>query len=393
MSRAKNRSAQDGEQTQIQKEKTFRISAKRIMLTYSQVNTEMSPEDVLEQLKNKPSLGRFNYLIAKELHDDGGVHFHVVLINYTKFSIRSETLLDLEYQGTTYHGHYKPVKYYARAIEYVCKHNQYITDIEHLIDGRICDERQLLFLEARRVGVDKALVNYTINNPKKAFPSTSVSSLKKNFKDVQEMENNLRDDLLTTPFKPENFNLQGALKEWNDNPDMHKNKALLLVGESGIGKTSYAKVFCASHGLKPLFVNHREGFKRINSSYDAVIIDDANLSQFEDTQILALLDNSAPKTLRVMYQSVRKKRGVVMIVLMNRAQFKKLYPIFTQDAYARRVVIYEPKQPFMINVNITNNTNNSIFNQNNTFQQHVKEDQQLIEDNRKRCVDILHYDS
>ena len=82
-----------------------------------------------------------------------------------------------------------------------------------------------------------------------------------------------------------------------------------------------------------------------------------------------------------------------MIVLMNRAQFKKLYPIFTQDAYARRVVIYEPKQPFMINVNITNNTNNSIFNQNNTFQQHVKEDQQLIEDNRKRCVDILHYDS
>ena len=60
-------------------------------------------------------------------------------------------------------------------------------------------------------------------------------------------------------------------------------------------------------------------------------------------------------------------------------QFKKLYHIFTQDAFARRVVIYEPTQPFMTNVYITNNTNNYILSQ-NIFKQHVEEEKQLIKD-------------
>ena len=189
--------------------------------------------------------------------------------------------------------------------------------------------------------------------------------------------------------KPENFHLQGALRDWNNNSDIHKNKALLLVGESGIPKSSYGKMFCADHPLKTLIMNHREDFKIINSSYDVIIIDDANLSQFEETQILALLDNSAPKTLRVIYQSVRKKAGAIMMILVNHRQFKKLYTIFTQDGYARRVVVFQPKQPFMINVNITNNC---IFNPSNTFQQHVDDDKQLIKDNRQRCVEIFNED-
>ena len=167
---------------------------------------------------------------------------------------------------------------------------------------------------------------------------------------------------------------------------------MLLVAESGIDKTSYAKVFCEHHGWKTLIVNHKEDFQRINSSYDAVIIDDANLAQFEDTQILALLDNSAPKTLRVMYQSVRKKKGVVMMILMNHMQFKKVYPILKQKAFARKIVLYKPTPPFIINVNITNNTNNTnnfIFNQKNNFEPHAEAEQQLIKDNQKRGFDIF----
>ena len=86
MPKVKDQTAQDRKQEE--KQKNFRISAKRIILTYSQAHSEMSTEDVLEQLKNKPSLGQFNYLIAREVDEDGGLHFHVVLINFTKFSIQ-----------------------------------------------------------------------------------------------------------------------------------------------------------------------------------------------------------------------------------------------------------------------------------------------------------------
>ena len=352
----------------------------------------MSTEDVLKQLQEKPSLGRFHYVVAKSLHQNEGVHFHVVLINYTKFDIRNETVLDLEYQGITYHGNSQSIKYYVRSVEYVCKDKEYITDMENLINGKICDDKEILWLQAQKIRYEKALFDYTIKNPKKALSSPNISSLRRNFRDMEDLENNIQDDLLDTPFTPENFNLQGALKEWNDNPAIHQNKALLLVGPSGIGKTSYAKTFCADHQLKTLIVNHKEDFKKINSSYDAIIIDDANVSQFEDTQILALLVNSAPKTLRVLYQTVRKKKGVTTIILMNHREFRKKGHLFIEDAFARRVVIFQPKQPFMINVKITHNTNNSFFNHHNTFQQHVDDDQQLIEDNRKRCREILNED-
>lgn len=89
----------------------------------------MSLQDVLHQLQGRPALGRFHYLIAQELHQNEGVHFHVVLINYTKLHIRSEKVLDLECQGITYHGNYQAVKYYARTMEYVCKKKQYVTDV------------------------------------------------------------------------------------------------------------------------------------------------------------------------------------------------------------------------------------------------------------------------
>lgn len=56
-------------------------------------------------------------------------------------------------------------------------------------------------------------------------------------------------------------------------------------------------------------MNHKEGFQRITNSYQPIIVDDANVADFTDTQLLALLDNSTSKSIRVMYKTVRKKKG------------------------------------------------------------------------------------
>lgn len=56
------------------KTKKFRFNARQIGLTYSQVPESWTHETVLELLK---SLGDLRaYVVAKELHQDGGKHFH-----------------------------------------------------------------------------------------------------------------------------------------------------------------------------------------------------------------------------------------------------------------------------------------------------------------------------
>lgn len=105
-------------------EKPFRISARRLYLTYSQVPKEMSYEDLLESL-NKVVVFK-NYLVAKESHATEGFHFHVLLVANSKFDIRNENYLNVEYNGKTYHGNYqKSSRTFKNCVEYICKQGDY----------------------------------------------------------------------------------------------------------------------------------------------------------------------------------------------------------------------------------------------------------------------------
>lgn len=231
------------------KQKKFRISAKRMVLTYSQVDTDMTPTDLLFLLERR----LFDYVIAKEQHNspdstdfenkssscqqrstsnEKGIHYHVILIGQKKFEINSQKLLDIEFKGKTYHGNYQPVKYLTHTIEYVCKHKMYITSLTNLQDGKFLDDKDFLLQRAKIVGVDEALLEYSIKYPRKGI--TSIKNFKKNFQEMQNLQMSTKGDLLETPFTLQNFHLKGNLKVRADNPKLF---TLFLVGKSGIGKT------------------------------------------------------------------------------------------------------------------------------------------------------------
>jgi hypothetical protein len=71
-------------------EKPFRLAAKKLELTYPQVLPDMTHLDVIASLSKV--IDYDNYLISKETHKSGGVHFHVVLTARTKFDIKLRTL-------------------------------------------------------------------------------------------------------------------------------------------------------------------------------------------------------------------------------------------------------------------------------------------------------------
>ena len=216
--------------------KQFRIAAKNIFLTYSQVNPEITAEHILEQFKQQ--FYEFNYVIAKEFHEDGGTHFHVILISQTKFDIKRADKLDIQYKDQSFHGNYASVKQLKQAISYVCKDKNFITNLENIQNGKLLSAKEFIIKQVNEKGVEKALIDYYEQSPDKALAGISVSALKKQFHDIEKLKRSLKLDTIETPFGLDHFDIHAQLKQWVDNP----NKTLVLVGDSGIGKPNFVKL-------------------------------------------------------------------------------------------------------------------------------------------------------
>lgn len=361
----------------------FRISAKKLLLTYSQINPEITHKHILEQLKDKTNLHDFKYVISKEYHVDGGTHFHAILIHNEKFEIFTSDTLDIEFQQQTFHGNYTPVRKLRNAIAYVCKDNAYITNLQNLRDGELMTAKEFLIKEVQNKGIEKALMEHYRRSPEKAIAGISVSALKKQFHDIEKIKLTLKLDEINTPFRLEHFRVHAKLKQWMKRP----NKTLVLVGDSGEGKTQFCKAYVKYHNLKTLIIHHKEDFRRLNPTYDAIIIDDANIHDFEETQLLSVIDNQTDKTIRVLYESVIKKANLVQMIAMNLREFDKISLYLSQPRFARRLFLHKPKKPFMVNViNIVNNNNINInFN---SFKDHQEDEQRHIVETQKLIRDI-----
>ena len=74
-------------------DKVFRINAKRLLLTYSQVPLKLTPQDLLSQLGTRLPIEK--YLVGTEKHGHDGKHFHVLLITSEKQDIRNRNIFDV----------------------------------------------------------------------------------------------------------------------------------------------------------------------------------------------------------------------------------------------------------------------------------------------------------
>ena len=368
---------------------TFVIHAKKLFLTYSNVDPALSCEDLLHSLQKKPFLKQFYYFIAKETHQTGEAHFHALLTRQdnTKFHIKDQNVLDVEFSGHLFHGQYQPVKNLFNTVGYLSKGIRYITNMPNFKDGKLYSDKQMLFHAVKEKGLANALLEYTNQNLEKALSANSVSSLKKNFNDLKRLQDSLQQDSLQTPLDLHNFKIEGKLKEWVEKPSLQTSKTLILVGDSGVGKTLFAKAFLNDRKLKTLIVNHKEDFQKIDHMHDAILIDDANLIDFERSQLLAILDNTNNKTLRVLYKDVLKRKHLTQIVTMNYKPFFKLLNTLLEDAFARRVILFRPKEPFITNLTFNQVVNNYFYSA-QSFQEHRDEDRGIIEYNRQFIKEI-----
>lgn len=122
----------------------------------------------------------------------------------------------------------------------------------------------------------------------------------------------------------------------------YRQKTLVFIGGSGIGKTNFA----LSHFDAPCHITGAQGFDQLGISkypYDGVVIDDYNLSALPWDQAQNIVDNSANVEVNVKYGSAIIKKDLRRIVCANSRDFVicPSWPMEKQRAIERRCVFYD----------------------------------------------------
>lgn len=106
-------------------------------------------------------------------------------------------------------------------------------------------------------------------------------------------------------------------------PPLMLEKATLLCGPSGIGKTQYA----LSHFKKPLLVSHIDQLKTLSTDNDGVIFDDMSFKHWPIEAVIHLLDIECTRTINVRYGTVNIPANTVKIFTSNLSN-----PFYLEDA-------------------------------------------------------------
>lgn len=287
---------------------TFRrISARRLFLTYSQVPEEMTHEDVLESLRKKLTFK--NYVIAKERHVDGGAHFHVILIakEHKKYEYKKPNLLDIEYREKVYQKNYTAINNFIECVKYVCKGSDYKTNLENIANGKLLDINEEFEMRFNRDGQDQAKLWMLNNHMSKAMGRYNLDKMIKVCREKRDLNLKMQMEKKEPAFTSfDQFNISETIREWMTN---HHQPTGIFVGDGGTGKTCFVHMIAHLNGWKMITMCNREDFKKYNDSFDAIFFDDFVFKNFNQEELLALLETQQKRAIDVKNGSVVENKG------------------------------------------------------------------------------------
>ncbi len=123
--------------------------------------------------------------MATEYHQNGGKHFHAILLCDKKVDIYPPSRLNVEFRGVICKGH---VNNLAATVKYVCKEGDVITDMKNLFEGRLLTKNELVREIADKEGVKEALRYYGESYPKMAMGGESLLNVERYLKRRVELD-------------------------------------------------------------------------------------------------------------------------------------------------------------------------------------------------------------
>jgi len=264
------------------------MQSKHISLTYSnmeQQDTRFTKEELFEHLKAIPNVDYV--LVSQEAHQDGNTHYH----SYVRFSkkpdIRSSRFFD--FHGC--HPNIQATKKVQAWKTYVKKDGDWLEHPAHQTIFDACKAFQL-----------QEWIEHCINQ-KIGYPYMEK---------IWDMCHSPR--LNTISERPEGNYQCESLKEYSF--EGWNTKSLVIYGESGCGKTNWAKWHM---DLPSLFVSHLDVLREFDAGFHkSIIFDDVSLLHMPRESQIHIVDTFDPRAIHCRYRVANIPAGIPKVFSANR---------------------------------------------------------------------------
>lgn len=271
----------------------MRYQGKHFGLTYSQAN-ELSLERLYESLLK---LRGVEYLlVSEELHKDGNRHYHCQLLFKRRKDVKSTAYFDISDKHPNIQLLRQPEVWNS-----YCKK-----------DGKFLENKPWegtgeydLFDSARRDGYEDFITKAIENKILPAYATIAWNH-------THSCDNTIEED---TEIKG-HYN---ELLNWYEAPI--ELKSTVIVGESGIGKTVYAK----RKASKPaLFISHLDDLRKFDPiRHRSIIFDDMSFTHMPTTGQIHLVDLFEPRSIHVRYGTANIPAGTERWFTCNKFPFEE----------------------------------------------------------------------
>ncbi len=284
---------------------TFELQGRSFFFTYPRCS--LTPEEALEQLSKEFAINE--YIVARELHQDGVPHLHVYFKTAKRTKVYSTLKMELKKEQTTFKGNYQLCKNSFLVQKYCKKDGDYITNMKFNLLAQA-------LASAKAGDIDAAF-----DQVAEARPDMILSSGQRVKANLQMLaDDNKEQDHTYSDF----INIPALMAEWN-----REKQVLWLFGATGLGKTEYAR----SLFNNPLFVRHKDQLKGLTTKTDGIIFDDFSITHWPRESVIHLTDLNNKSGIDVKHGVAVIPKGMPRIFCSN----TWIWPEDESGAIQRRV--------------------------------------------------------
>jgi len=264
-------------------------NGRRFFLTYARCAE--SKESLLAFLEGKATIK--TYVICSEKHEDGSPHLHAC-VEFCDVQRHAVTWLD--FAGK--HPNKQDPRRWAACCQYCKKDGDFIEDDKAVLEGIIAGVSP--YVECASYNKKEDWFDYCVAN-------------KITFQYASWYWDQLHSTIPTLWDDEHAGVMVDRLKQLKFNGDIHKT--VILLGPSGTGKTTWAKI---SIPKPALFVTHVDDLKLFNKdTHVSIIFDDVDFNHFPRTSQIHLCDFDNPRSIHCRHAVARIPAGVFKIFTCN----------------------------------------------------------------------------
>lgn len=348
--------------------KEFRLQAKNIFLTYSQIGDSITKQDFLNFLLIDRGLILTNYIISYEKHNElEGKHCHILLSLEKKPNIRDKNYFNFELNNHKYHAHIERVVF-ENYVFYVTKEDKNpLTNIENLkyFKKSIFRKQNYKMVVTYLVdimkeqGLEEAL-DYFEENATSQMLGLYTNKIIRSLKELECFT--LRKELVKGNYPYTNYKkvpeIENYIKEYKSGKLI--NKTLYTGGAARIGKTEYILAALKQHNTNYTYTKDVEELKE-KKIKGVLVLDDCNFKlDLKREEFLQFFETVQPHTLPARFNNPKIPANTPKIIIQNMS-FENLLEergLLKDNAFLGRVISLFLKDSLIIeNLNVNININ------------------------------------